>query len=160
MGTTITPQTLTVTVTEKITIDGVTRNGSSSTTIGSVGQILTGILSAPLKSATAHNAVIASFGTAGEAETAAKVLTAGVKYFRLTNKDNTNFVHIRIGSGATDDNAVFKLEAGKSLVLGSLGIDASDAAIDVESATFVNASQIDVCADTAACDVEFYIATS
>ena len=80
-----------------------------------------------------------------------------VKYLRLTNLDDTNFIILQM-TDSSSHHWELKLEAGKSLVIGDTGSIDDQADIDNFSASAM--AKIIGKADTAACDIEIYIAST
>ena len=86
-----------------------------------------------------------------------------VRYARLTNLDDTNYVSLIIRNGADDEFAI-KLSAGASFIVNGASstavqnvFDANGAAIS--SITFADLYSITGTADTANCDLEFFVAS-
>jgi len=81
-----------------------------------------------------------------------------VKYVRITNHDDTNFVTLRV-SDSNNDEFAYKLAAGQSFIL--WGHAASMSAADAATAGAVNAdiASIEAQADSDACDLEIVIAS-
>lgn len=149
MATTITNQSLTVTISEAITLNGQAINSENQLVIADIDEVDKRILSIP----TASEVTVISFGTTVAAGT---FIRDNVKYIRITNKDNTNFVRIRVkksGADAYDE----KIEAGKSCIFGNakLSVSATAAAFSA----FVDADSINAQADTAAVDIEYFVAS-
>ena len=162
MATTVTASTLSVTVSERITLNGVSRNGSTTLSVGSIKEISNRIIEVSNSTnGTDLVAVAASAGAVGPG----KYDKTAVKYIRITNLDDTNFITLMFsdgdgtsGGGAGSHNWELKLEAGKSILLGDLSsVDANN---DIDSVSFVAISTILAKADTAAVDVELYIAST
>ncbi len=74
---------------------------------------------------------------------------------RFTNKDDTNFVTLGV-SETGGDTYFIKLEAGQSHIVNNddLEVDASGGA----SSAFSEADSVSAKADTAACDLEIFVA--
>ena len=164
MASIVTPQTLKVDITETITLNGVTRNGKASVSIPTIGQIISGVMQAPAHDATPDTAILASFGDATAAETATVILSAGVKYVRITNKDDTNDLNVRLGEGAnSNDNAILRVNPKESLVLSDIVIDAdvhTNTALAADAPTFTTMTYIEVSGQGGNVDVEYYIAAT
>ena len=77
---------------------------------------------------------------------------ANVKYMRITNKDNANYVKLKIADGGSDHYWV-KLEAGKSFMLHNNLVETAS-----PFSAFANIDTISAIADTAAVDIEYFIA--
>lgn len=149
MATTITPSTLTVTLSEQIILNNQPINSENQLTIASITQVDKRIVSVPI----ASQVTLLNFGTAVAAGT---VIRANVKYIRLTNKDAVNFVRIRVTktSGATFD---VKVEAGKSFIMSNAQLSVSESGAAFSA--FADADSIAGQADTAAVDVELFVAS-
>ncbi len=143
MATTITNATLTVTITEAVSLNNKSYGNSNTLTIPSINEVDQRILTIPTSEVTVVN-----YGTANAAGT---FIRSAVKYLRITNKDDANFISIKVANGS--DHYWVKLEAGKSFELHN-GL--------VESASTFNAwadiDTISAIADTAEVDIEYFIA--
>ena len=164
MASTVSASTLSVTVSEKITLNGVSRNGSTTLSVGSIREISSRIINVTNSSGgTTLVSVAASAALVGPG----KYDKTAVKYLRITNLDDTNFITVMFtdgdGAGSGSHNWQLKLEAGKSVLLGDLSsIDAHNdiddgAAVVVSGQTLNNILAL---ANTAAVDVELYIAST
>jgi hypothetical protein len=91
---------------------------------------------------------VVNYGTANAAGT---FVRTAVKYLRITNKDDTNFVSLKISDGS--DHYWVKLEAGKSFELHNGLIETANT-----FSAWANISAISAIADTAAVDIEYFIA--
>jgi hypothetical protein len=151
MATTITAATLTVSVTETITLNGVARNSEATTTIASVGEIFNRIMK--IESSTNGTGI---FDVAASDPGAGAFVRGDFEYCRITNLDDTNFIIIQF----TDESShhwELKLEAGKTLMFGDVSSIDDQADIDNFSASTV--TKVVAKADTADCDIEVYIAS-
>jgi len=151
MSTTVSATDLTVTITEAITLGGVARGSTTTATIGSIGEISNRIMS--ISHAT-NGTEIVSISTAAGIGTYDKT---AVKYLRITNLDDTNFITLQM-TDSSSHHWELKLEAGKSFTIGDTSSIDDQADIDNFSATAI--AKIIGKADTAACDIEIYIASS
>jgi hypothetical protein len=158
MATTITAATLTVTITEEISLNGQDKGSTNTLTITSVTEVSQRIVEVPTSEIT-----ILSFQATNPG--AGTFDRADVRYIRLTNKDDTNHVVLVF----TDDGStefILKLDAGKSFIWGcdnSGGVVnnmlASGSAITVNSTAMAgDLVTISAIADTAACDLEIFVA--
>lgn len=149
MASTITAQTLTITISETINLNGQPINSENQITIASIGQVDKRIVSVP----TASEVTLLNFGTAVSAGT---VIRANVKYIRLTNKDSANFIRVRFNKSGADAFDV-KIDAGQSFMLdnGKLSVSATAGSFSA----FVDADSISAQADTGAVDVELFVAS-
>tara|TARA_R100000231_G_scaffold101605_1_gene75579 strand:- start:1306 stop:1731 length:426 start_codon:yes stop_codon:yes gene_type:complete len=136
--------TLTVTITEAVTLNGASR-GSTNTHTESITQIDHRIVSC------LHSAeqTVVLFDSAVAAGT---IKDATLDYLRLTNLDNTNFVNVRVRGN--NEEYFVKLEAGDSFILNNSVMDAN--ATGGASVSLANIDSIGIQADTASCDVEIF----
>ena len=151
MATTVTAATLTVTIKESISLNNVDRNSLSTATISSIGEVSNRIMS--ISHATNGTEII-SVSTAAGVGTYDKT---AVKYLRITNLDDTNYIILQM-TDSSSHHWELKLESGKSLVIGDTSSIDDQADIDNFSATAI--TKIIGKADTAACDIEIYIAST
>jgi|SRR3990167_1931645 len=153
MATTITPATLTVTITEAVTLNGVDQGGSQVLSISSVVEVDRRILNIPTS-----EIIILAMGTA---LAAGQFNEVDVRYIRITNLDDTNHVTLVFrGEGAAE--FAVKLDKGQSFIYNgdmSGGVvdtmDASESALTVSLEDLVD---ITAQADTAAVDIELFVA--
>ena len=154
MTTTITAATLTVTVTEAITLGGEAQGATNTLTISSVTEVCKRIVNVP----TTEVEILAFAATNPAAGT---FVEADVRYLRITNLDDTNHVTLTFKNEANAEFAV-KLDKGQSFIYnGDLSggvvdtFDASASALTVALADLVNVTAL---ADTAAVDLELFVA--
>lgn len=150
MASTITAQTLTVTISEAITLNDVAINSSNILSVPSINEISKRIMTVP----SASEKSLLAFGTAVAAGT---YIRADVKYIRITNKDSANFVRIRVTKTGADTFDT-KLEPGKSFMMGNTKESVS--ATGVAFSAFQDIDFISGQADTADVDVEIFIAST
>ena len=153
MASTISAATLTVTITEAVTLNGYDQGSSNSLTISSVNEVFKRIVTCPASYVT----VVASFnsnvyGAAGALD------VEDVKYIRITNKDDTNALELGVIGAAT--NYMVELGAGESHVLGSPDtLMLAEADTDPSFGTMTDLSSIEVDPGSNAIDVELFIAS-
>lgn len=149
MASSFSSTSFTATISESITINGEAVNSSNTLTVSDITAIDKRIVSIP----TASEVTVLVFSTAVAAGT---IVAANVKYVRITNKDNTNFVRIRVKKNGADTFDI-KLEAGKSFMLGnpSESVSATAGAFSA----FVTSDSISAQADTAAVNIEYFVAS-
>ena len=151
MATTLTAATLTVTLTEAISLNGKDQGATSSFTVASINEIYKHIVTATTTATT-----FLKFGTAASAGT---LIRADVSYLRITNLDDTNFVTVGLSDDSAD-TAYFKLEKKQSIIIGGtdegphIDIHASAGAF----AAWASVDSLILDADTASCDVEIFAA--
>ena len=107
MATTITPATLTVTVTESISLNGSQQGATNSHSIASVNEVSKRLVNVPTS-----EIIIASFGTAVAAGTFDE---SKVRHLRITNKDNANFVYL-VFKNEYNNEFCIKLDSGQSFI--------------------------------------------
>lgn len=149
MATTITNANLTVTISETINLNGVDINSTNQLVIADINEFDKRIVSVP----TASEVTLVLFGAA---VAAGQYISGNVKYIRLTNKDNTNFVRLRVKKAGADTFDV-KIEAGKSFIIGN--VSESVSATAAAFSAFVSADSINAQADTGSVDVEVIVAS-
>ena len=140
--------TLTVNITETITLNGKERGGTNITDINGVSYIDHRILSV---SHSAEQSLVL-FDTA---VAAGQFADSSVDYLRITNLDSTNFITLRFTSA--DDEYFVKLAAGDSHIMFETVMDADNDS-GAATASLTNIDSIKAQANTAACDVEIFIA--
>jgi hypothetical protein len=145
--------TMTVTVTEAITLNSKDYGSTQSFTIASIANVNRRIFTA-----TTTEATIMTFDTA---MAAGQFIPGKVQYIRFTNLDDTNHVYITIAN-ENDDEVAIKIDKGRSFILagdvaGGMAdmIDAKDSAL---SLSLGDLKSITIDADTGSCDVELFIA--
>ena len=112
MASTISAATLTVTITEAVTLNGYDQGSKNELSIASINEVMKRIVTCPasnntvifLSNATVHGAVGA-------------VDVGDVKYIRITNLDDTNAIEVAIVGAATLYQV--ELAAGESHILGN-----------------------------------------
>ena len=155
MTSTVTAATLTVKITETITLNGSDQGATNTMTIASVNEI-----SKRIVTATTTEQVIFAFGTA---VAAGQFLEDKVVYMRITNLDDTNHVVLTFRNENNDEFAV-KLDKGQSFIYnGDLAggvVDTMDA-IDGTGLSLSLGDLVDITADadTASCDLELFVAS-
>ena len=155
MATTLTAAALTVTITESIELNGKNQGGTNTLSIGSVATISKRIIDVP-----ASEVEIIAMSTAVASGT---FVEGDVRYIRITNLDDTNHVTLTFKD---EDNTEFavKLDKGQSFIYnGDLSggvvdtMHAGGSALTVSLNDLVNVTAL---ADTAACDVEVFVAST
>ena len=139
--------TLTVSISESVTLNGMERAAVNTTDF--TGGTLVNDRSLNVGSAEQSLLLFDTAAAAGQ------FAESTVDYLRITNLDSTNFVVLRMTAGS--DEYFVKIAAGDSFVLFDTVMDA-DSAAGVTTATLTNIDSIKAQADTAACDVEIFVA--
>ena len=107
MASTITAATMTVTISESITLNGKNQGGTQTLSIPSIATVSRRIVDVPTSEVT-----IASMSTAVAAGT---FVEGDVRYIRITNLDDTNFVYLVFKNEYNNEFCV-KLDKGKSFI--------------------------------------------
>ena len=144
MATTVTAATLTSTITEVITLNGQAHGNTNIQEVASQGEASSRIMSV----ATADT-ILMNFGAADSAGT---IVGDDMKYIRITNLDDTNFVTLSYYNGAASYFKI-KLQAGESHLFMNNQMAIGDTAL---SDMLIVKGQ----ADTLACDIEIATITS
>ena len=114
MASTITAATMRVSITESITLNGKNQGSTNTMSIASIATISRRIVDIPTSEVT-----IASMSTAVAAGT---FVESDVRYIRITNLDDTNFVYL-VFKNEYNNEFCLKLDKGKSFIYN--GDDAS-----------------------------------
>ena len=153
MTSTVGSATLTVTLTEAITLNGYDQGSTNTLTIASVNEV-----SKRIVTATTTEQEVLAFGTAVASGT---FLEDKVVYFRITNLDDTNHVVLTFKSEGNHEFAV-KLDKGQSFIYnGDLAggvVDTMDASASALSLALEDLVNVTADADTASCDLEIFVA--
>ena len=112
MTTTISNATLTVTITESVTLNGADQGASNAFTIASVDEVFKRIVNC----AASNTTTLLTFAAANHTSAGA-IVVGDAKYVRITNKDDTNAVEVAMVGAATLYQVT--LAAGQSHILGS-----------------------------------------
>jgi len=150
MASTVTAATLTVTITESITLNGSDQGATNSFTVASVAEVNKRIVNCP-----ASDKTILIFGAAIEA---GQFIVGDVRYVRLTNKDDTNYVTLNI-EGATATDYSVRLDPGASYLIISTSATGVDDYADISGVTLEALTGIKATANSAACDLEVLVAS-
>ena len=158
MTSTITAATLTVTLTEAITLNGYDQGAKNTVTIDNVTEVQKRILEI-----TTNEATIATMS--GAVASAGHFNDSFVRYMRFTNLDDTNFLTLTFTNTDNDEVAI-KLDAGNSFMwfadnsggmVDVFNAIAGDAASDTALGSITN---IQADANTANCDLEMFVASA
>ena len=147
MASTVVPSTGTVTISEQLVLAGVDRSGSHTRTI-------TNIAEADRRVMTIDSANEIDIIELNSNNGQGKFIRSAIRYIRITNLDNTNFLRVRFKkSGA--ETADVKVDAGATFMLstGSMDADTSAGAFSA----FVDIDVISAQADTADVDIEYVV---
>ena len=158
MTSTITAATLTVALTESITLNGYDQGAKNTITIDSIAEVQKRIMTI-----TTNEATIATMS--GAVASSGHFNDSAVKYMRFTNLDDTNFLTLTFTNSDNDEVAI-KLDAGNSFmwfadntggmvdVFNATQNANADSDVDLEPITTIQAD-----ANTGNCDMEMFIAS-
>ena len=145
--------TMTVTLTEAITLNSKDYGSTQSFTVASIANVDRRIFSA-----TTTEQTIMTFSSV---MAAGQSIPASVQYIRFTNLDDTNHVVLTIAN-ENDDEVAIKLDKGRSFLLegdvaGGMAdmLDMKDSAL---SLSLGDIKSITIDADSASCDMELFVA--
>ena len=154
MTTTLTAATLTVTVTEAVSLNGYDQGSKNTLTIASINEVNKRIVTVP-----ASEIEVVAISTANASGT---FIEGDVRYMRFTNLDDTNHLTLTF-KNENDDEFAVKLDKGQSFIynadLSGGVVDTMDG-IDGTGLTLSLGDLVNVTAlaDTAACDLEIFVA--
>ena len=158
MTSTITADTMTVTVSESITLNGRQQGGTQTQSIASIAEIFKRIMTI-----TTNEATIATMS--GDVASAGHFNDSAVRYMRFTNLDDTNFLTLTFRNQDNDEAAI-KLDAGNSFMWfadnsgGMVGVLNATEDADAASDTALGSiTKIQADANTGNCDLEMIIAS-
>ena len=134
MASTVTPTTLSVTVSETITLNGTTFDTINTQEIQNVGNYVNNVFN--IQTGTQE---ILKFSRTGVAPRDGEYDVDLVKYIRLTNADDTTDVKIVMGYVSADQNIT--LEAGGTFVMSNLFLAPADT---LESIYIVTTAAVDI----------------
>ena len=153
MASTVTASTMTVTISESITLNGKNQGGTQTLSIPSIATVSRRIIDVP-----ASEVTLIQMGTA---VSNGQYIESDVLYIRITNLDDTNHVTLLFKNEDNNEYAV-KLDKGQTFIYygdwaDGVGdtMDAGASALTVGLADLVN---ITATANTAACDLELFVA--
>jgi len=155
MASTVSAATMTVKITEEISLNGTEQGSTNTLKLKEINEISKRIVTVPTSEVeiVAMSTVVSS-GT---------FLEGNVRYIRITNLDDTNHVTLTFKNESDDEFAV-KLDYGQSFIYnGDLSggvVDTMDA-IDGTGLTLSLADLVNITAlaNTAACDLEVFVAS-
>tara|TARA_R110002012_G_scaffold164524_1_gene326941 strand:+ start:147 stop:590 length:444 start_codon:yes stop_codon:yes gene_type:complete len=144
--------TLKVNITESITLNGSNYGSSNTLSVSGINEVEKTLISVP--AATNGASIFKSGTTAAHGQH----IQGDVKYIRITNTDTSNYVTLNLADSTPSDAAAqFRLEAGKSFIIGNA--DEFDKNDDIDTAVGHDINLIEAKADTAAVILEVYVAT-
>ena len=148
MATTITPNTLTVTITESIVLNGTSYGNSVSKSYVSQGEVDQRIMNI-----STSGSIIFGYTTKDGKGDAVKDDYA---YFRVTNLDDTNFIRLEVNNGT--DTYFIKIKSGESFLVMDNEMEAVDGSTTFSA--FADIESIKATADTDNVDIEYIAITA
>jgi hypothetical protein len=152
MATTVEAASLTVTITESVSLANHTYGNNRSKQFVTQGEVDQRIMSIAASGEASFTTILAL----STVDAKGQVVVANFGYFRITNLDDTNFVTLQLYISATKMYYI-KLEPGESYML--MSPDA-DTLCEAGTPSLADITQINGDADTSACDIEYVIVTS
>lgn len=149
MASSIAKKTLTVTVNESVSLGNEDYSSRTQFEIKNINEVSKRIFTIPT-----HQVDVMLLSSSAGAGTFA---SGSLKYARLTNLDNSNFVRLTFASGS-NNQAEFKLEPLRTFVFTNDAYSGSAAGGTFDS--FASFTNLKGKADTSSCDLEIYIATT
>ena len=151
----ISAASMTVTITEAVTLNGAVRGNTNTLTLANIHEVVERTVTVP----TSEVEIIAM----STAVAAGTFIEGDVRYIRITNKDATNHIVLTFKSEGNHEFAV-KLDKGQSFIYnGDIAggvvdtMHAGGSALTVSLNDLVNVTAL---ADTAACDMEILVAST
>lgn len=149
MATTISNATLTVTVNEDVKLNGNQVGSKVVQKITNVNEASRRIMTIPASET--------SILTLSSSAAPGGYVTANLQYIRITNLDDTNFVRLTFASGSLNKFDM-KLPANRSAIFTSPSISGSAGGAGFNA--FSNFDTLKATADTAAVDIELFVAST
>ena len=153
MASTISKKKMTVTINESINLGGDDYSSRTQFEISNINEVSKRIFTVPTYKTSIM--VLSSSNGAGT------FASGSLKYARITNLDNANFVQLTFMSqsaGVTKNKCEFKLEPLRSFIICNDAYSGSDAGDSFGS--FASFTNLKGKADTSDCDIEIYVATT
>jgi len=162
MATTLTAENLRVVVSESINLNGQQQGSNNTFTIGSISNVVKRIVTATTTEVGLLECVSA-LTSLGSAMLAGTFKLADVRYIRITNLDDTNFVQLICRSAGNHEFAI-KLDAGQSWIVPMDNVGGAAAIIDANTSALTVAlddlADITVKADASSVDLEVFVAST
>ena len=158
--------TLTTQVTEKIKLNNNIITSVNNKTISGINQVVKRVDTIST-TFSGSGVEILKFVDSESQQTAGSFVKSDVKYIRVTNLDTTNYIDVYLISTNTEE-VRFKIDAGKSFMLGSGEFDStstSDIVVEgyVDLAYFsdlINFDTIKAKANTSNISIEYFVAST
>ena len=155
MASTLTAATMTVTITESINLNGTNQGATNTLSLASIAEVSKRIVNCPVA-----EVEVVAMATAVASGT---FVESTVKYIRFTNLDDTNHITLTFKDEDATEVALL-LDKGQSFIYnGDIAggvvntMHAGGSALSVSLNDLVNVTAL---ADTAACDMEIFVAST
>lgn len=156
MSTKITDGKLVVRVIEEVDLNGRTYGNTNKHEITGINEVSERILTIPTTSIT----ILSASAAVG----AGTFVAGNIQYFRITNLDDTNFVRLTFASGTQGtssgqaaNTSDLKLEANRTMTFANPAFSGS--ATNASFDAFSNFTNLKGVADSAAVDIELFVAS-
>ena len=156
MATKVTVGKLNVSVTEAVTVNGVDHFYNSVYSVAGINATFHRIIRVPTAAQTALLEFDAGTGTTVTTPSAGSFVPGEIKYLRVTNLDDTNFVTLRLRDRSAD-TVYLKLSAGQTMTFYGVEIEVSASA--AAWSAWATSDDLSAQANTAAVDVEIFAAS-
>lgn len=156
MTTSIKNSKLTIRVTEDITLNGRKLGNTNKHEILEINEVSERILTVP----TSEITILSASSAVGPGT----YMSGAIKYIRLTNLDDTNYVRLSFVSGTNSstgyeaNTADFKLEAKRTMIFTNTSFSGSATAASFDS--FSSFSNLKGTANSDSVDIELFVATT
>tara|TARA_B100000579_G_scaffold333867_1_gene284387 strand:+ start:221 stop:673 length:453 start_codon:yes stop_codon:yes gene_type:complete len=150
MATTVTKATLSVQILEDITLNGTKHGSKTIHEFQQIAQVDERILSIPTYEVSVLN--LSSSDGAGTYN------TDKIRYVRLTNLDNKNFLRLEFASGSVGSQFDVKLSPNTSYIFTNASVSGSSAGVTFGS--FSDITTVKAKADSSAVDLGLFVATT
>ena len=153
MASSISGKTLTVTINESLTLGDDDYGNKTQFSIKKISEVTQRVMSVP----THQVALFALSSSAGGGTYA----SGSLKYARITNLDNENFVRLTFMSssgGVTKNKSVFKLDPLRSFVVTNDAYSGSGVGTTFDA--FQSFTNVKAISNSSSCDVEIYLAST
>ena len=152
MTTTLSNAKLTVRVSEEVTLNGKELGNTNTHTLFGINEVSERIFTIPTTQVT----ILSASSVVG----AGTFLSASIKYIRVTNLDDTNYIRLSFASGSTaiSNTSDFKLEADRTMLFTNTAYSGSSTNLTFGS--FNDFTDLKGVANSSSVDIELFVATT
>lgn len=152
MGTSITASNMTIKIVEDVTFNGVQQGTTNTVSFTDIAEFSRRIVTVPTSEVS-----LATFGAAVGIDA---FINTNIRYIRITNLDDTNYVTLNFeGAGSTDYSVRLDKNMGTYVIMAthaSLGVDDH---CDINGVSLEALQTIKAIANSGSCDLELVIAS-